>query len=220
VLVCHHSWMRLTQARPIASCLLTCSVWVLLSGQLGRPIAFRWSQGRCYHRRLPEGRQIDASETPCVLDGSRGLRCIWRCANGQLMCAMVAAIADAPFRRLTLLLDLCEDALCLIVLAVCARRHLAITLDLLLSAHIAGLCPVSIAKQPYRLDVPELFFSSLGHPDHCGRPCRHVQTCSGEAATGRTGRCQRCAEAAGSSLAAVRRRSRSVRYSWRRGDAN
>jgi hypothetical protein len=132
-------------------------------------------------------------------------------------CCTVAAIADAPFRRLALLLHLCEYALCLVVLAMRTRRHLAITLDLLLSAHIAGLCPVSIVTLSSQLYVPWRFSASLGHPGHCGHPYRLAQTCSVEAATGRTGRCQTCAEAAGSSLAAVHRRNRSVRCSWRRG---
>ena len=58
----------------------------------------------------------------------------------------VEQLADAPFRRLALLLDLCEDAFCLVVLAMCTGGHLAVTLDLLLSAHIAGLLLVSIIK--------------------------------------------------------------------------
>jgi hypothetical protein len=44
-----------------------------------------------------------------------------------------------PFRRSTLLLNLREDTLGLIVDTVSTRRHLAITLDLFLPAHITGL---------------------------------------------------------------------------------
>ena len=46
---------------------------------------------------------------------------------------------DAPFGRIPLLLHLREDALGLVVLAVRACRHLAVTLDLLLPAHVARL---------------------------------------------------------------------------------
>jgi hypothetical protein len=63
----------------------------------------------------------------------------------------VGQLADAPFRRLALLLDLCEDAFCLVVQAMCARGHLAVTLDLLLSAHIAGLLLVSTIKPILRV---------------------------------------------------------------------
>lgn len=131
----------------------------------------------------------------------------------------VVAIADTPFRRLTLLLHLREYALCLVVLAMRARGHLAITLDLLLSAHIAGLHFVSVVTLSPRLYVPWLSFSSSDRLGHCDRPYRPAQTCSGEAATDRTDRCQRCAEAAGSSLAAVRRSSRSARCSWWQGQS-
>ena len=132
----------------------------------------------------------------------------------------VAAIVHEPFRRLAFLFHLCEYALCLVVLAVRARGHLAITLDLLLSAHVAGLCPVSIVTPSAQFHVLWLFSSSLDRPGRCDHPYRPAQTCSGEAATDRTGRCQRCAEAAGSSLAAVHRRSRSVRCSWLREWSN
>jgi hypothetical protein len=46
---------------------------------------------------------------------------------------------DIPFGRIPLLLNLCEDAFCLVVDAVRALGHLAVALDLLLPAHIAGL---------------------------------------------------------------------------------
>jgi hypothetical protein len=51
-----------------------------------------------------------------------------------------------PFRWLPLLLYLCEDAFRLVVLAVCARGHLAVALDLLLPAHITRLPHVSIIR--------------------------------------------------------------------------
>lgn len=57
---------------------------------------------------------------------------------------------DSPFRRLTLLLDLCEDAFRLVVLAVGARGHLAVALDLLLAAHVARLQAVSIVPAASR----------------------------------------------------------------------
>lgn len=54
-----------------------------------------------------------------------------------------ARVADdgehSPFGRVPLLLDLGEDAVRLVVDAVRAGRQLAIALDLLLPAHVAGL---------------------------------------------------------------------------------
>jgi hypothetical protein len=44
-----------------------------------------------------------------------------------------------PLGRIALLLDLGEDAFCLVVLAMGARGHLPIALDFLLSTHIASL---------------------------------------------------------------------------------
>jgi hypothetical protein len=50
-----------------------------------------------------------------------------------------------PLWWLPFLLDLCEDTFRLVVLAVCARGHLAVAFDLLLPAHVASLHPVSMA---------------------------------------------------------------------------
>ena len=215
--VCRDLWMCLIEAVSIVSCLLTRPVGVLLSAVLGPSGASRWSQGRCCHRRLRAVRRIGASTTPCVPGGSRGFRYTWRCTSSvSQKCTLAQVTADAPFRRLALLLDLCEDAFCLVILAMCTRGQLAVTLDLFLAAHIAGLRPVSIVTPPSRLYVPLRSASSLGRPARFGHPYHPVRTCSGEVAMGRIGRCQRCAEAAGSSLAAVHRKSRSVRYSWQR----
>lgn len=61
-----------------------------------------------------------------------------------------------PFWRLALLLDLGEDALGLVVDAVRARGHLAITLDFLLAAHVAGLAAISalVATCPCCVSAP------------------------------------------------------------------
>jgi hypothetical protein len=46
---------------------------------------------------------------------------------------------DLPFGRISFLLDLCKDTFCLVVYAVAAFGHLAITFYLLLPAHVACL---------------------------------------------------------------------------------
>jgi len=47
-------------------------------------------------------------------------------------------MADSPFGRIAFLLDLGEDALGLVVLAMGAFGHFAVALDLLLTTHVAG----------------------------------------------------------------------------------
>src|SRR5690242_19221873 len=138
--------MCLIGVLPTVLCLLTCFVWVWRTCRLGRSGAFRWWRGRCCRRRLLAARQRGASATPCARGGSRGLRCTlrWTWLVSWCYAQCQKCFADAPLGRLALLLDLCEDALCLVVLAVRARRHLAVTLDLLLPAHVAGLCGVSV----------------------------------------------------------------------------
>lgn len=129
-----------------------------------------------------------------------------------------------PLWRLALLLDLGEDALGLVVLAVCALGHLAVALDLLLAAHVARLQPVSMMAPPppppqklvLEVCVPEQCAASWGLLRRRGRPYHRGRTWSpGAFARGRTSRCRRCAAAGGSSWAGRRRRSHSGTCSWR-----
>jgi hypothetical protein len=48
-------------------------------------------------------------------------------------------LPNIPLRGLALLLSLCENTFGLVVGTLCARRRLAVALDLLLAAHVAGL---------------------------------------------------------------------------------
>lgn len=69
-----------------------------------------------------------------------------------------------PFRGISFLLDLGEDTLRLVVDAMRTSWHLSVTFNFLLSAHIAGLQPVS---RPTNLsvsgDIPLRSFSSSLH---------------------------------------------------------
>ena len=77
-----------------------------------------------------------------------------------------ARAVSLPFRRISLLLDLGEDTLGLVVDAMRTRRHLPVTFDLLLSAHVASLQRIS--RPGHRLSVwfgnlPLRSFSSSLH---------------------------------------------------------
>jgi hypothetical protein len=79
-----------------------------------------------------------------------------------------ASSSKLPFRRISLLLDLGEDALRLVVDAMRTRRHLPVTFDLLLSAHIASLSYSGLAGRIHRAasmsdDLPWRSFSSSLH---------------------------------------------------------
>ena len=82
-----------------------------------------------------------------------------------------------PFWRLTLLLDLGENALGLVVLAMCARGHLAVTLDLLLPAHVARLQlsvgPNNIDGHMYPCNAPPLWVAAAVVVVHVIM-CKHI----------------------------------------------
>lgn len=79
-----------------------------------------------------------------------------------------------PLGRIPLLLDLCENALRLVIDAVCARGHLPIAFDLLLPTHIAGLRYISLdpcapgSEISYPRDPPPLGLIALFHEGTVG----------------------------------------------------
>ena len=82
-----------------------------------------------------------------------------------------------PLRRLPLLLDLCEDAFRLVILAMCARGHLAVALDLLLPAHVARLQlsvgPNNIDGHMYPCNAPPLWVAAAVVVVHVIM-CKHI----------------------------------------------
>jgi len=89
------------------------------------------------HLRWKEGLKGGAT-TPFAQDGFRALRYTLRYHNISAILG-VQRMIQIPLGRVALLLDLCENALRFIILAVRASRHFAVAFDLLLPTHVASL---------------------------------------------------------------------------------
>jgi hypothetical protein len=83
--------------------------------------------------------QKASGDVPCDLAGSQDPRYTLHLEFVSNHHGGLAGVGDIPFGRSALLLDLSKDTFSLVVDAVCARRHLAVALDLLLPTHIASL---------------------------------------------------------------------------------
>lgn len=83
--------------------------------------------------------QIASIRIPFCPDGSPILRCIWPCRKLSERITTNWPTSSIPFRGIALLLHLRKNTLRLVIDAMRALGHLAITLDLLLAAHVTGL---------------------------------------------------------------------------------
>lgn len=75
---------------------------------------------------------------------------------------------DLPLWRIALLFHLREDAFCLVILAVCACRHLPIAFDFFLPAHVASL---SIMSASVVASPPHFWSHTLAIRLLFGSPC-------------------------------------------------
>lgn len=83
--------------------------------------------------------QKASRDVPCDLNGSQDPRYTLHLEFVSNYHGWPGGVEDIPFGRRTLLLYLSKDTFGLVVDTVRTRRHLAVTLDLLLPAHVASL---------------------------------------------------------------------------------
>lgn len=107
-----------------------------------RPTVSPRFPGRFFHHHPPTKDQTGARAIPFVLIGFPSLRCISRCTvQGQRheRRGDKSAAKSLPFWRVAFLFHLRKHTVRLVIDAVRALGHFAVTLDLLLPAHIASL---------------------------------------------------------------------------------
>jgi hypothetical protein len=95
----------------------------------------------------PNSYLITSRDSPCGLTGSRGPQYTSPCAALVNWLLANSGFMNLPLWRVSLLFDLGEHTIRLVIDAMRAGRQLAVALDFLLSAHVASLCTKPLVRQ-------------------------------------------------------------------------